>query len=120
MTRILTASLLAVACLLPAVRAEEAVCGKLAQAYEDSNKAIGAIIARGLGDDSAVRQTNRELETVNERLQQIITLQQMAAYKCRFPIDASSGGAYLMQAVKCRTARLQGQDNPPDCARSKW
>ena len=120
MTRVLLLVLLGVACLLPAARAEEAACAKFAVVYEESNKAIGAIFAGGLGDTSAPRQTNRELEIINERLRQLIVLQQMRAYGCRFPTEASGGGAYLMKGVGCETARLKGRRDAPECDRDKW
>ena len=120
MTRILLLTLLGVACLLSAARADEAACAKFTQAYEASNKAIGASIAQSLGDSSAPRQTNRELEIINERLRQLIVLQQMHAYGCRFPTETSGGGAYLMQAIKCQTEMLKGRRDAPECDRDKW
>ena len=120
MTRILLSALLGVVCLLPAARSEEAACANFAHVYEESNKAIGAIFAGSLGDTSAPRQTNRELEIINERLQQLIVLQQMRAYGCRFPTETSGGGAYLMKAVECETAMLKGRRDAPECDRDKW
>ena len=120
MMRILLSALLGVACLLPAARAEEAACANFAHAYEASNKAIGTIIAQGLTDNSAPRQTNRELGMINERLQQPIVLQQMRAYGCRFPTETSSGGAYLLKAMKCENEMLKGRRDAPECDQDKW
>ena len=120
MTRVFLSALLGVACLLPAARAEETACANFAHVYEESNKAIGASVARSLSDNSAPRQTNRELEIINERLQQLIVLQQMRAYGCRFPTETSGGGAYLMKALECETAMLRGRQDAPECDRDKW
>ena len=120
MTRILLLTLFGVACLLSEVRADEVACAKFAQAYEASNKTIGASFAQSLGDSSAPRQTNRELEVINQRLRQLIVLQQMRAYGCRFPTEISDGGAYLMQALKCQSEMLKGRRDAPECDRDKW
>ena len=120
MTRTLLLTLFGVACLLSAASANESACEKFTQTYDASNKAISASIVRGIGDDSAPRQANREMEMINERLQQLIVLQLMQAYECQFPTEASDGSAYLVPALECNLKRLTGHPDAPECERDNW
>lgn len=75
----------------------------------------------GIGDDSAPRETYRQLQLLNERILQLITLQQMNVHGCDIPKKASSEIEYLFPAMKCRGILIEGgSEYSPECDSSKW
>jgi hypothetical protein len=105
-------------------QAPQDVCERLSAAVEDGVKELSQIRVDGLTDDSAPRETNRQLEKVitTNLMQMHLTL--MQANKCTLPKTTFYDTAYYTDALSCATARLKARaddkETPPDCVRSKW
>ncbi len=88
--------------------------------YEGGNKDIAMIEVEGFSDDSAPRESNRQLQMLNVRLNQLIALQLMEVHKCPSPKHTSSGIAYSIQALQCQTEKIKGNYTSEKCDTSKW
>ena len=101
-----------------------AVDGKLCEVYQNvydrANKEISSAVAKGIGDNSAPRATLREMRVLNERMLQMITLEQMHFHGCNLPKKTSSKIEYITPAINCETARLKGKSGALECESSKW
>ncbi len=108
--------------------ASSPTCAQLGQRFVSSNKTQAALFAEGFGDNSAARETNRQLKIQNERLSQQMTLQVMIAKSCSIPTEESSELLYMIPALGCATKRLTQSSGvtigtppePEECDRSKW
>ncbi len=92
------------------------LCEAYNNTYTEANKNLAMITADGISDNSAPRETNRQLETLNQRTLQLMLIQQMEAHGCRVPKLISTGGGYLGNALACS---LKSYDSP-ECDRQKW
>ena len=95
-------------------------CAFYENAYISSNKHLSSIWADGIADDSAPRETNRQLRALNARMEQLIVIQQMQSIGCKLPEQISSVGHYLSPALDCATATLRGNSESPKCDRNTW
>lgn len=96
------------------------VCADFDTAIDSSLKSIALEKARGIGDDSAPRETNRRVRISNELAMIQMNLSLMAQNKCaplRSPINDSG---YMSNAMECITARMQDQTSPPACEFKEW
>lgn len=101
----------------PAMAQKADKCAFYENAYISSNKHLSSIWADGIGDDSAPRETNRQLKALNERMEQLIVIQQMQAIGCKLPEQTSSHWHYLSPALDCE---LERDLESPKCNRDTW
>ena len=84
---------------------------ELCKIYENifigGNKSIAQISVDGVGDNSAVRENSRQLKALNERIVQLITIEQMKAHNCKIPKTTSREGHFLAEALECSTAKTK-------------
>lgn len=99
---------------------QEALCEVYNKTYRGANKAIASTEAEGLGDNSAPRESNRQLRILNERIQQLIVIQQMHAHGCTVPKVISSGIGYKIHAMECQLEIITGNANATECDKSNW
>jgi len=103
---------------------QSGTCEQLGAAVEDGVMELTFIRVDGVTDNSAARETNRQLQkvVVTNLMQMHLTL--MAANKCPLPKTTFSDGAYYLDALNCSTALLKAKqsdkDMPPECDRRKW
>lgn len=100
-------------------------CEALTGAVEGGLKALSFISANGMGDNSAARESNRQLEKVVETNLMQMNLSLLQANKCPVPKGPLVDNVYYLDALKCSNALMKGRlDNdkstPPECDRSKW
>ena len=108
-------------CALAAAPAHaQTTCQTLATDYERASMNLADNFAAGLADNSAPRATLRATEDNNTLLEAQMTLHLMEANKCKMPDRAPTASKYAVQALECRTARLKGDENPPQCKRETW
>ena len=101
--------------------AEDDVCADLTNFHSDRSKEISSIFTRGIMDDSAHRETNRQLQIANQYLLQLMALYHMQAHDCILPTTITTGLDYLSDALKCDRALLAGDGaKAPECDRSQW
>jgi len=99
--------------------AQKVDCASLNSQFESSNKELSYLNTSGLTDDSAPRETNRQLKAVNERLAQSMVLDRMIQAKCALPSQLSDDVYYWKPAFDCAMARGDA-DIKEKCDRSKW
>lgn len=99
---------------------QDRLCEVYSDLYEGANKELASIAVSGIGDDSAPRETNRQLKKLNERIFQLITVTQMQFHGCTVPKVPSSDIAYIIDAIECSTSRLTEGLDTPECDRSSW
>lgn len=99
---------------------QQVLCEVYENVYENANKSIASIDVKGIADNSAPRESNRQLKMLNERILQLIVIQQMQAHGCKVPKAISTGAGYMTDAVKCRTEQLKGNVSAPECDQTKW
>lgn len=97
------------------------VCDKLAGEYDQAEKALAMTFAEGVGDDSAVRETSRQIESSNFISMAGIAVSLMEAHHCSMPDHAPSTARYLSPALTCATDRLKnGSPDTPSCKMDTW
>lgn len=119
-----------VLCAVPAITlaAPGDPCQRLGQSIETSLKLIGKDMVASVNDDSAPRETNRQLRYANELAQVAINLQLMTQNKCaqrKEPIDSTT---YYGAAMLCYKAnekwRLTDYSSrgpaPSECDMEQW
>lgn len=75
--------------------------------------------AEGVGDNSAPRETNRQIETSNSLAQGSMIITLMQARHCTPPDHAPSIKRYFSPALTCSTDRLKAED-PASCKMDNW
>ena len=95
-------------------------CAFYEKVYISGNKQLSSIFVEGIGDDSAPRETSRQLRALNVRMEQLIVIQQMQSIGCKLPEQISSISHYLSPALDCGNARLRGNSESPKCDRDTW
>lgn len=99
------------------------ICNNLTKDWVWSEKTLAQLSIDGVGDNSAPRETNRQLRILNRTLQKQMTLQLMLANHCSsLPDQADISGDYMVNALECETALLRrsNDDLPGECDKSKW
>ena len=100
--------------------APSAECISLSVDYDSVSKNIAEIKASGAGDDSAPRESNRQMRISNELATGSHILTIMVQKKCPMPKPVNPG-AYGMAATKCLIDRMQAPDiEAKSCAKSEW
>ena len=110
-------AVLSMATFYTAAGADEKLCEVYAGEYDGANREMARIVAEGILDNSAPRETARQLELLNERLLQLITMQQMEFHGCDLPKIPSGSAGYFISALNCKT---KGEIGSPECDTGKW
>ena len=100
--------------------ASPGVCSKLAGDYDQAEKSLSMTYAEGVGDDSAPRETYRQIENSNDLARASMMLTLMQAHHCALPDHAPSEATYLSNALTCTTDRLKGTSDPASCKFENW
>jgi hypothetical protein len=103
-----------------AAPATPGVCSKLAADYDQIDKALALTYAEGVGDNSAPRETNRQIESANYLARGSMTLTLMQAHHCAMPDHASSDSRYISAALNCATDMLKSSADAPSCKMDTW
>lgn len=103
-----------------AAAATSGVCSKLSAEYDQTEKGMAMTDAEGVGDDSAVRETNRQIESSNFISRAGIMVTLMEAHHCALPDHAPSPVRYLSAALSCATDRLKSGVDAPACKMETW
>lgn len=86
--------------------ADSAKCERLYKDFVTEDKNIAQIYVSSLSDDSAPRETNRQMKILVSSINKSNTLQLMAAARCnRLPDTADASADYQLAAHKCLTER---------------
>jgi len=104
----------------PSASASGGVCAKLTADYEQINKALALTYAEGVGDDSAPRETNRQVETANNLSRASMTLTLMQAHHCSMPDYEPSVARYMSPALTCATDMLKSGADAASCKMESW
>lgn len=102
--------------------AEDPRCSRLLKAYENAERIAASEYADGMMDNSAPRASMHHAAISNTLVERQMNLSMMIALSCPLPDDpaSSTGAAFLISAIKCRTAQIKGDSKSPDCELSKW
>jgi hypothetical protein len=118
-------ALIAVAAIAAScVTISRAGCKEFAAAIDSSQKIMAVEYAVSVADNSAARETSRQLRVSNEIAAIMVNMKMMEAMKCPLPstpID-TIGMVYLDQAIACHLATVRdGADSAKaKCKRSDW
>ena len=97
------------------------VCAGLKANWDRIEKNLAANLAEGVGDRSAPRATNRNIEDLTSMQEASLTYEMMRANKCPLPTKPPSASTYLTPALDCATARLRSRAaDTPECRREDW
>lgn len=96
------------------------LCEVYGNTYDSSNKELSDIYNEGLSDNSAPRETNRQLRIISERILQMMILTQMQHHKCKLPKQPSGWAEYALPSIQCAVERLDMKLDSPKCDWSKW
>jgi len=100
--------------------ASSSTCSGLAKSYDQVEKSLAMTYAEGVGDNSAVRETNRQTENSNDLAKASIVISLMQAHHCTLPDHAPTMGTYISDALTCATDRLKGSADAPSCKMENW
>jgi hypothetical protein len=95
-------------------------CADLHKRYDMTHRAIAAIDAEDIGDNSAPRATLRQLKILSEKQDQLILLEFMRSRGCPAPSAVGASVLYMLPAMECATAKLTGKELEAKCDQSKW
>lgn len=96
------------------------ICTILFDKFDFTFRQMAMIEAQGMTDKSTSRKTNRQLELLNHRIEQMIYLQFASQHKCTFPNEIGSLYFYMISALECVNDRLVGKNDSQKCEISKW
>ena len=99
---------------------QEVLCDVYDNFWDGANKTMASVEAEGTFDDSAPRESMRQLKVLNERILQLIVIHQMQAHGCQTPKTISSGIGYMIDAARCETERSKGNVGAPECDQANW
>lgn len=108
-----------------APKAEPVVCEKLHADYEDASKRMALNHAEGIGDNSALRATQREAQKASILAEARLMLDLLKGNGCHLPTSAPSLYRYYLSALTCHNdilaAKLSGTYIfPESCRRRSW
>lgn len=96
----------------PAPPGPSQICKDLVASVTLGEQNLADTFAQGVADDSAPRANLRATQSVAEMQRIAINLELMRDHHCAPLPHAISVGAYLTQAIECRTAIMRGGDKP--------
>lgn len=94
-------------------------CSKLAAEYDQIEKSLAMIYADGVGDNSAPRETNRQMRAANDMARASIVVTLLQANRCSLPDHAPSMARYFSPALTCSTDQLK-TPQPESCKMENW
>lgn len=98
----------------------QTLCEECEKSIDHSLKLIASYYADGIADDSAPRETSRQLKMNNEYFKIMINLQLMESNNCK-PINHTLNYTkYLKDAIECATQKLMGNYDSPECDINSW
>jgi hypothetical protein len=103
----------------PVATGSVVICAKLASDYDQVEKSLAMTEAEGIGDNSAPRETSRQVEQSNFLARASMALTLMQAHHCTLPDHAPSVIRYLSSALTCTTDRLK-TSQPDSCKMEDW
>jgi hypothetical protein len=96
-------------------------CAAHLRAVDVSERLIAGIESEALGDDSAVRETNRLMRKSLEQQQQQMRVEMMIAEHCPLPVgEPDNGHLYYFQSSDCAVARVSRDGWREKCSIAKW
>ena len=95
-------------------------CEGLARDWKAVEYELADNHAEGVTDDSAPRATMRAVRDQNALLKAQIAVSLMRHHKCALPKRAPSSLTYMLDAIKCRTKKLEGNYKATECDYSTW
>jgi hypothetical protein len=107
----------------PAVRAQgNALCSQLDSHIRQEQKLIASETAQGFGDNSAPRETSRQLRISNSWAAISVAMLNMQANRCPALGRDVSDVAYLIPAMNCATDRMRASPSsrPESCNLENW
>lgn len=98
----------------------QADCQAFETAIESGVKGVALILAEGIIDNSAPRQTYRSAD-INNKLQ-IINLNLLLEVQNKCPIRKTPivPSIYLSEALDCNLAQVKGEKDSPACDMKNW
>lgn len=104
-----------------AVIPDEGLCKALDALIEDSLKTVAFESNSGTFDDSAARETNRQLRAIAAYAQLQMQLMHMQMIKCEAPVRILDPKAFNDHAISCVIAqRASARDAKERCDRTLW
>jgi len=94
------------------------LCQEYERLYTEANKNLASIYVRGWGDDSAPRESSRQLEMLNERIFQLLLVEQMQSHGCSIPKKPSTFSEFLSSAFACQFSSKE--DRKAKCDSDGW
>ena len=89
-----------------AAAADSVRCAKLRDEFDMADRQIARISAESVADNSAPRETNRQLKMLRATLNKSMAVQLLIAAKCdSLPLAADSSSDYLLSAKLCQAKR---------------
>lgn len=110
-----------VALMMVAGYAQADSCDALQGKYVEQDKELASIKAAGIGDNSAPRESNRQLQAGNVLAKKQLLLTTMSLQKC--PLPKSFETSFIVSALSCATETMRGYNSDAAkeaCDRSKW
>lgn len=99
--------------------ADQALCDRLTKAIVASEKTVALEMTAGLGDDSAPRETSRQLRAANAWTAITTNLHQMELNRCAPLARVVGPDPYTFAAAKCALdSRLES--SPDSCKTAAW
>jgi hypothetical protein len=95
-------------------------CSELSSAFTTIDKQNALTWTDSLGDNSAPRETNRQLKMLNGQLRQQMLLDALRTQGCPLPNVAAGYMRYLDKALECQTDQLKGVKDTPKCDLKAW
>jgi hypothetical protein len=111
---------MSVATAAPAPSATAGTCSSLATDYDGIEKSLASNYAEGIGDNSAPRETYRQIKNSNDLARASMVLTLMQAHHCSLPDHAPSMVRYLSAALSCATDRLKSTSESASCKMETW
>lgn len=117
MIKMAAAGVLMLACF--SACADQALCDQLMKSIVAGEKTVAMEVNGGLGDDSAPRETSRQLRAANAWSAITTSLRLMELNRCPAPARVIGPDAYTFQAAKCALdSRMR--PSPESCKTSLW
>lgn len=104
----------------PLVAPDEGLCRALDALIEDGLKTIALETSGGSLDDSAPRESNRQLRSIAAHMQVQIQLTQMQMLRCAPPVRVLDPKAFNDQAIGCAISQRTSVKTAERCDKSLW
>lgn len=102
---------------------DQFLCERLTSEWVGSDKQIANMAAQGRVDNSAPRETNRQIGVVAQTLNKSMLLQMMVLHKCAdIPTTVNGSSDFQLAALRCQVAALSSDTKKTvdECDVSRW